>query len=343
MQVKVLEKLICPACGHFPFEIHGFCYYSSEIIKDGVLVCKNCGLWFPIIDRLLELVVQNLADLSAWQNFYDQYSKYFISLHLAPTNPGAHETSHYKEQLDQRKHFDSWVSNKSRNYFHYESTPFWNAVDTIVFGPWRSNIRTGSWLLDVGCAQGRSTFKLIDLDIQVVGFDISKEMIRQIIKRADAANYNHRSSFFVADASKFPFQQMIFDYVLIYGVLHHLPNPQDALKEVDRVLKPGGRYLGCENNKTIFRNLFDLLMKIFPIWQEDAGSEPVISEKMIEDWAKGTSLDVHMNTNVFVPPHLINLFNNKVAIKVLKATNLLGNNVPYFRHHGGLIFIEGRK
>ena len=70
MQVKVLEKLICPVCSGFPCEIHGFSNYSREIIRNGVLLCQNCGSWFPIIDRLLELVVHKLADVNAWNQFY---------------------------------------------------------------------------------------------------------------------------------------------------------------------------------------------------------------------------------------------------------------------------------
>lgn len=343
MQVTVLEKLICPVCSGFPFEIHRFSNYSREIITDGALLCRSCGSWFPIIERLLELVVHKLADVNAWNQFYDQYVDNFRDLKLSPVNLANREDSNYKAQLEQRAHFDRWSNSTSSTYFQYENTPFWNAVDTLAFNAWRSQIEPGKWLLDVGCAQGRSTFKLIDLDIQVVGFDISKGMIRQIIKRADNENYSQRASFFVADASMFPFQPMVFDYVLMYGVLHHIPNPRESLKEVDRVLKAGGRYFGCENNKTILRRWFDLLMKIYPLWQEDAGKEPLISEKMIKDWLNGTSLAGRINSNVFIPPHFINLFSNKIAIKLLKATNSLGSRIPYLRHHGGLIFIEGGK
>ena len=46
-----------------------------------------------------------------------------------------------------------------------------------------------------------------------------------------------------------------FDYVLIYGVLHHLPDAGFACREVARTLKPGGIYFGLENNETIFRKI----------------------------------------------------------------------------------------
>ena len=72
-----------------------------------------------------------------------------------------------------------------------------------------------------------------------------------------------RTTFLTADGSTaFPFRENSLDYVVIYGVLHHLPNPGAAFREAIRVLKPGGVYFGSENNRSAFRGLFDLMMKI---------------------------------------------------------------------------------
>jgi len=56
-------------------------------------------------------------------------------------------------------------------------------ADTIAFDNWRKDIRPSTRLLDIGCAQGRSTYKLMDLNVQIVAFDISKRLIRQAIER----------------------------------------------------------------------------------------------------------------------------------------------------------------
>jgi len=46
------------------------------------------------------------------------------------------------------------------------------AADAIAFDEWKPTIRPGSWLLDVGCGNGRSTFKLGDVDVNILAFDV---------------------------------------------------------------------------------------------------------------------------------------------------------------------------
>jgi hypothetical protein len=46
-------------------------------------------------------------------------------------------------------------------------------------------------------------------------------------------------------------------------------------------LKSDGIYFGSENNASVFRNLFDILQKISPIWSEEAGPEALISRKYL--------------------------------------------------------------
>ena len=156
------------------------------------------------------------------------------------------------------------------SYCDYETTPFWTAADRAAFGRWREQIEPGAWLLDIGCANGRSAFRLIESGVTVVGFDISKKMVRHAIERAKRESRQRVTTFLVADGNAPPFVQSSFDYALTYGVLHHLPNPAVACRQIQRILKPGGTYFGSENNKSIFRGIFDLLMRFVPLWTEEA-------------------------------------------------------------------------
>jgi hypothetical protein len=109
------------------------------------------------------------------------------------------------------------------------------------------------------------------------------------------------------------------------------------------VLKSGGVHLGSENNKTALRGAFDALMKLLPIWSEEAGEEPLISEKMLHGWAKGLPLGIEAGTMVFLPPHLFNLFGADAAQGLLSASDAVARSVPWLRDNGGLIVFKATK
>ena len=108
-------------------------------------------------------------------------------------------------------------------------------------------------------------------------------------------------------------------------------------------MKVGGVHFGSENNKSAFRRLFDLLMKVKPLWIEEAGEEPLISAAMLREWLAGVPATLHVATHVFVPPHLINVLPAGWGEGLLKATDAIGSRLPFLRENGGLIVFEARK
>lgn len=95
--------------------------------------------------------------------------------------------------------------------------------------------------LEVGCGNGLVTKYLAQKYTgEVTGIDIDPEQIALAIKETgDIQNI----SYLEADTTKLPFKNREFDIVLSFGVLHHIENWLDALKEIKRVLKPGGYFL----------------------------------------------------------------------------------------------------
>ena len=195
----------------------------------------------------------------------------------------------------------------------------------------------------MGCAQGRSAFPFRDLDIDVIGVDISKELVRQAVARRRHERCTARYTFLVADASHLPLRRESMDHVVVYGVLHHLPQPGDTCQEIHRILKPGGRYFGSENHASFLRGIFDLLMKIKPLWFEEAGAEPLLSRAKFERWLAGLPCSRTYSYSVFVPPHLVNLLGSSLAETVLRSTDAIGNLLPGVRQAGGLILVEMEK
>ena len=152
-----------------------------------------------------------------------------------------------------------------------------------------------------------------------------------------------RCSFLVADANTPPFKSASFDYAVTYGVLHHLPDPGRTCCEIQRILKLGGIHFALENNKTVFRPLFDMLMKLRPIWTEEAGKEPLISTAMVKEWIRGLPVNLTASTTVFLPPHLFNFLAPATAERLLRVTDAIFSRLPRLGQQGGEIIIEIEK
>lgn len=324
MYSDIIDKLNCPDCRKSRLDLTIDLKDKGEDIKKGLIVCANCRSRFPIYDYILEFLPRGLS-------YQNNNLKPILKV---------------KEDLLQKKqqeHFDWYANNKFQDYEKYSKTSFWQSVDLEVIGHWRSQIKKDSFLLDVGCAQGRSAFQFADLKIKIAAFDVSREMVRLAAKKYKKSKYQARMSFFVADASTFPIKNDSFDCVLLYGVLHHLADPALACREIYRVLKKQGLYLGLENNGTIFRIVFEFMQKYIPIWYEEAGAMPIMTKKNFLEWFTGLKIKLEMSTLVFILPHLVNLLPVNLARQLIKATNMLGFALPYIKDNGGLIAIRGIK
>lgn len=97
-------------------------------------------------------------------------------------------------------------------------------------------------ILDIGSGAGqlvRPILKYSDPDAEVIGCDLSFNMLR----RARARLKSNRPMFSTADLAHLPFADESFDGITCGYVLEHLPDARVGLREMARVLRPGGRML----------------------------------------------------------------------------------------------------
>lgn len=73
--------------------------------------------------------------------------------------------------------------------------------------------------------------------------DLSPGMVQVALRNAEKLGLDVDGR--VADAERIPYPDDSFDLVIGHAVLHHIPDVQAALREVLRVLKPGGRFVFC--------------------------------------------------------------------------------------------------
>lgn len=91
--------------------------------------------------------------------------------------------------------------------------------------------------LDLGCGTGNILKKLTPEFDEVIGADISDDMLSVAVsKNGDEENLR----LVRGRAASLPFQDEKFDLVSVYSLLHHLPNFSDPISEICRVLKKGG-------------------------------------------------------------------------------------------------------
>jgi ubiquinone/menaquinone biosynthesis C-methylase UbiE len=97
----------------------------------------------------------------------------------------------------------------------------------------------GKSVLDIGCGFGGKTCVYAAAGADVIGVDIVRE---KIVQSADfVQSRGSDATFTVGDAERLPFPDGTFDLVVANDSMEHFPDPEIALTELVRVLRPGGK------------------------------------------------------------------------------------------------------
>jgi len=96
----------------------------------------------------------------------------------------------------------------------------------------------GKRVLEVGCGCGTDLLQFARAGAETYGIDLSPNSVELVKKRLNL--YGQKAEVRQADAESLPFPDEQFDLVYSWGVIHHTPDTSQAVKEIYRVLKPGG-------------------------------------------------------------------------------------------------------
>lgn len=127
-----------------------------------------------------------------------------------------------------------------------EKSDFWNSKshemweegsrkDIIPF--FEKHVDKGAKVCDLGCGDGYGSFKLASAGYSVIGIDVSEAMIQ----KAKAVNAETSAEFQKGDISCLSMEENSFDAILAINSLEWTESPLLALKEIQRIVKPGGR------------------------------------------------------------------------------------------------------
>ncbi|MFQ5907136.1 MAG: class I SAM-dependent methyltransferase, partial [bacterium] len=159
-------------------------------------------------------------------------------------------------------------------------------------------------VLDVGCGSGAMILELVKRGYEAFGFDLSSSMVRNA-RGLLAASGAPEPFLMAADLERMPFADGCFDVVVCAGVIEYLEQDEAALREIARVLKPGG---------VAFITITNALA---PFWLlETAGKLVGVWERMVSLTRGGASLP---KARVHVPRALARLARRFQLVEVDRA------------------------
>jgi len=110
----------------------------------------------------------------------------------------------------------------------------------------------GKHVLEIGCGLGSIAQVFANHGALYTGVDLTERSIQLCSLRFRLSQL--KGHFVQTNAEKLPFPDNSFDYVWSWGVIHHTPGTKEVIREIKRVLKPGGRLAVMMYNRYSLRN-----------------------------------------------------------------------------------------
>ncbi len=140
-----------------------------------------------------------------------------------------------------------WVNSPLRFFIQQRETRFFKRL---------RNLAPGARCLEIGCGHGAGariilkTFQPSRLD----GLDVDPVMIRLASRRQPQWTID-RLQFLVGDAQRLPYADGSMEAVFNYGIIHHLEDWEQGIREIVRVLKRGGGFYFEEIYPALYANV----------------------------------------------------------------------------------------
>jgi demethylmenaquinone methyltransferase/2-methoxy-6-polyprenyl-1,4-benzoquinol methylase len=188
-----------------------------------------------------------------------------------------------------------------------------------------AKLQPGQRVLDLCCGTGDLPLALSRRGIEAVGLDFSAPMLEVAEQRGRVQvakeKIEHPAQFIRGDATKLPFADNSFDTVTISYGLRNLADWEAGLREMLRVVKPGGRVLVLDfakpDNAVLRALYFGYLKHVVPLLGKvfcgDADTHGYILESL-QNYAAQKGVEVKMRELGFVNTRIVGLMGCAMSI-----------------------------
>ena len=147
-------------------------------------------------------------------------------------------------------------------------------------------------VLEIACGTGRFTTMLAELGADIVGLDISAQMLNEARSKAKAAGVRDTVEFMRGDAGRLPFEDDEFDAVIAMRFFHLADTPAEYLAEIRRVSAGDVMFDTFKSSST--RSIYN--------WALPMGSR-LYSRSEVKSLVKGAGLEMVDNSHDFLLPY----------------------------------------
>ncbi len=173
-------------------------------------------------------------------------------------------------------------------------------------------------ILEAGCGTGRILMPLIKKGYLIEGFDLSKNMLKELSKK----NKNIKTK--IGDIEKIPYKNNTFDLIYSITVLMHLPDFKKAFKEMYRVTKKNGLIVFDLPNRN------SIWTRLSIIFNSNKKRTRLYSLKELKEYFKKynyqiTGIFSYARTFYKIPllKHIINFLDNHLKLPVSQRTQFI--------------------
>ena len=120
----------------------------------------------------------------------------------------------------------------------------------------------GWTVLDVGTGTAQIPIEIVRRrpDVRIVAIDLSREMLKLGQRNVDRAGMADSIGLELVDAKRLPSDTAMYDAVISNSIIHHIPKPLHSLREMVRVLRPGGILFVRDLLRPVDRDQLDKLV-----------------------------------------------------------------------------------
>jgi 2-polyprenyl-3-methyl-5-hydroxy-6-metoxy-1,4-benzoquinol methylase len=194
-----------------------------------------------------------------------------------------------------------------------------------------AHLKSGMTILELGCGAGYFTKELARSGAEIVAIDVSADLLE--IAKANCPASNIR--FEIQDACALTYSNATFDSVVGSSILHHL-EVERALREIRRVLKPGGTIYFTEPNMLNPQIAIQKNVPWIKRWLGDTPDETAFFRRPLRRLLERTGYrDVRIEPFDFLHP--------KTPAPLINGVAMLGGfleNLPFVSEFAGSLYIR---